>query len=183
MSAEYDKFYLGSGLILKQAINKYGKTNFSNIILYRAETIEELNEAEIYYIDLYKKKFGKKLYNIANGGDGGNTLKYATATKKEAFKKKMSEINKKRCNTQEFKKKLSKATSARFSNLEERKKQLEKIKKVWKNEKLIEKQKNKLLNYYSTHKKDNSYVCKPCILELNNKIYTFDSRKELDSFF
>lgn len=63
--------YLGSGKILKLAINKNGKENFNKEILESCETREELNEREIYWINtLSATTFG---YNIADGGTGGRT--------------------------------------------------------------------------------------------------------------
>ena len=66
---EKDNSYLGSGKILKQAIQKYGKGNFTNEILEWCENQDELDSKEIYYIKLYKDK-GCELYNIAKGGQG-----------------------------------------------------------------------------------------------------------------
>lgn len=182
MSDTYDATYLGSGKIIKLAIKKYGKENFSNTILYKANTLEELNLAESFYIGLYKEILGEKLYNLASGGDGGNVFKYASASEKEAFKLKMQKINKERCTSIDFKQKISRATTKRFEDIEERRRQSEKIKIAWSNPDLIQQQRERILKYYSEHKKDNSYLHKPCILEFENKRYEFDSRKKLDAF-
>lgn len=63
--------YLGSGKILKQAIEKYGKENFTVELLKGCETLEELNAAEIYYIDIYNARTDSNFYNIRKGGDCG----------------------------------------------------------------------------------------------------------------
>ena len=63
--------YMGSGLILLNAYKKYGKENFSKIILAIAETKENINVLEKVFIALYRE-MGKAEYNIADGGDGGN---------------------------------------------------------------------------------------------------------------
>lgn len=68
------KEYLGSGIILTQAINKYGKKNFSKEIIEECESKEELNKREKYWIAYYDAVNSKMFYNIASGGDGGNTL-------------------------------------------------------------------------------------------------------------
>lgn len=75
--------YIGSGIILKRAIDKYGRENF------KKETIEEcidenrLNEKEIYWINKLNPP-----YNIAAGGTGGYTLKYASKNRINEWKKK-----------------------------------------------------------------------------------------------
>ena len=63
--------YLGSGVILNQAIKKYGKKNFTKEILETCTTFEELSEKEIYWI---KKLNAIELgYNLTEGGTGGDT--------------------------------------------------------------------------------------------------------------
>jgi len=63
--------YLGSGKILNYAIKKYGKVNFKRKILCVCYSKKELNFAEEYLIKKYQAcKFG---YNIAKGGNGGDT--------------------------------------------------------------------------------------------------------------
>lgn len=44
--SEYDPSYYGSGKLLKRAIKKYGKENFKNELLLKAETETQLNELE-----------------------------------------------------------------------------------------------------------------------------------------
>ena len=63
--------YLGSGKYLKEAIAVYGSDNFSVELLCECETIEELNEKEIYYIDKYNAQYDSMFYNIAKGGEAG----------------------------------------------------------------------------------------------------------------
>lgn len=60
--------YLGSGDRLLMAIKKYGRENFKREILEFADSIEELNELERYYIALAKAVENERFYNIANGG-------------------------------------------------------------------------------------------------------------------
>src|ERR1035437_9505393 len=63
--------YLGSGKILKLAINKNGRKNFKKEVLETCETREELNEREKFWINvLSATTLG---YNIADGGTGGKT--------------------------------------------------------------------------------------------------------------
>ena len=61
--------YLGSGLLLNRAIEKYGRKNFVKEIVEQCKSKQQLNEREIFWIlEL------KPLYNIASGGSGGDTI-------------------------------------------------------------------------------------------------------------
>lgn len=63
-----DSKYLGSGTLLKKAINKYGKQYFYILnILDVGYTREELCDLEVEWIRYYKDH-GYELYNIADGG-------------------------------------------------------------------------------------------------------------------
>lgn len=181
-ASEYDESYYGSGKILKEAIKKYGVHNFTNRILYVAETRDELNIAEKVYIDIYKRKYGKSLYNIASGGDGGNVYFNASEDEKRSFSEKMTVINRKRCGSQEFKKRISEATSKRYESVEERKKQSEKIRKSWSDKTLRKEQSEKLKAYYKENPPDKSYLKKPCLLYIDNKELYFDSINSLRQY-
>lgn len=62
--------YKGSGKIIKQALEKYGKENFSTMLVQRCETLEELNKAEIFWISEFKRIYGfENCYNISEGGN------------------------------------------------------------------------------------------------------------------
>jgi group I intron endonuclease len=66
------KNYLGSGVLLKKAIKKYGKENFIKEILETCENEEQLNEREKFWINkLNSNIFG---YNLTDGGTGGDTF-------------------------------------------------------------------------------------------------------------
>lgn len=66
--------YLGSGIVLKNAINKYGIENFEREIIEECDSKKELDDREIYWIKFYDAVNSDIFYNIACGGDGGNTL-------------------------------------------------------------------------------------------------------------
>lgn len=64
--------YLGSGKYLIRAIKKYGRNNFIKEVLEECKTREELNLAEIKWIEFFEARdLG---YNIAFGGTGGKIL-------------------------------------------------------------------------------------------------------------
>ena len=181
-SSHYDKNYIGSGTILNKAIKKYGKNNFSCEILYKANSLEELNLKEIEFISLYKQLYKNSCYNVATGGDGGDTISNKTFEEKEKFIEKMTIINRERCSSEEFKNKISVSNKARYSNISEREKQSKRIKEAWTDTELRKKQSEKIKEYYSAHKKDNSYLNKKCVFMLDGKILTFNSIKDLRAF-
>lgn len=78
------KTYLGSGIAIKRAIEKYGSANFSRETLDIAYSLEELNEKEQYWIAKYNAVNDDSFYNIASGGDGGNVRMGYTKEEYEA---------------------------------------------------------------------------------------------------
>jgi group I intron endonuclease len=89
------KTYLGSGKYFKNALKKYGKENFKKEILEECTTINHLNEREEYWIELYNSRDKNIGFNIAQGGEGGNTYTSLSEEEKiqriEKFKKTMNE--------------------------------------------------------------------------------------------
>lgn len=78
--------YYGSGKILKLAIKKYGKENFSKEILEKCDDEKNWLVREVYWIEKYNSI--KEGYNIAIGGNGGDTMSN-NPNKKEIYKKKI----------------------------------------------------------------------------------------------
>lgn len=62
--------YMGSGMILKRAIEKYGLDKFTKEILFECNSLEEMNEKEAEIVD---EEFIARLdtYNVKLGGQGG----------------------------------------------------------------------------------------------------------------
>jgi group I intron endonuclease len=60
--------YMGSGVLIKKAIKKYGLHNFKKEIICICENESELNKQEIHWISQLCI-FGKD-YNLTKGGDG-----------------------------------------------------------------------------------------------------------------
>ena len=92
--------YFGSGIILNRALKKYKKENFSINILFWAKDELELNIMEREYILEYSKN--NNLYNLAEGGDGGNTIKY------HSFEEQKLIIEKRAQSLKQWHKKMSK---------------------------------------------------------------------------
>lgn len=64
-----DENYITSGTIINQSIEKNGIDNFKIELVDSANTLEELNEKEKYYIKYFNSKFPIG-YNLTDGGDG-----------------------------------------------------------------------------------------------------------------
>ena len=62
--------YLGSGILLGRAVEKYGKENFAKEILFECKSNEEMNEMEASIVD---EEFIARddTYNVKLGGSGG----------------------------------------------------------------------------------------------------------------
>lgn len=67
---DIDDGYLGSGILIQRAIEKYGEENFKREILFECSTREEMNAKEA---ELVNEEFLKRddVYNIKLGGEGG----------------------------------------------------------------------------------------------------------------
>lgn len=80
--------YMGSGIKLKPAQEKYGIENFEKFLITWTYSEEDAIEKEKFWIAEYRRR-GKAEYNIADGGDGGNIAPWT-----EERKKKISESKK-----------------------------------------------------------------------------------------
>lgn len=63
-----DNSYMGSGVAIKNAIIKYGLSNFKKDIICTCTNEASLNESEIFWID--RLGVFKKGYNMTKGGEG-----------------------------------------------------------------------------------------------------------------
>ena len=75
-SSKKSNAYIGSGTLLKIAIKKYGKENFSRTILESCATEQELREAEKRWIEKFDAVNSEQFYNLSEGGRGGKTANY-----------------------------------------------------------------------------------------------------------
>lgn len=89
---ELDDSYLGSGLILKRAVTKYGKENFERDILYISKDDQENSQKEKEYIAKYDAVNRPDFYNIHEGGKGGNTIAGHSEEWKKEYHERLSEI-------------------------------------------------------------------------------------------
>lgn len=77
--------YFGSGVLITRAIGKYGVENFKVEQIDSADSLEELNEKEKYWIKKLKSQTTYGNYNIAEGGFGGNIFTYLPDDRKKQF--------------------------------------------------------------------------------------------------
>ena len=68
----FDNTYYGSGSWFRAVLQKYGKDNFKCEMLESCETLDALNEREIYWIEKYQSRNPQIGYNLAEGG--GSTV-------------------------------------------------------------------------------------------------------------
>ena len=66
------KDYIGSGKLIKRAIEKYGKDNFFKDIVEVCDNQDELDEREKYWIAYYDAVADERFYNLCPGGKGAN---------------------------------------------------------------------------------------------------------------
>lgn len=72
--------YLGSGVVLKNAVEKYGKENFDRYIVDYAFTSDELNELEYEYTKVLDVVEDDSFYNLVYGGGTVTGLKFSPET-------------------------------------------------------------------------------------------------------
>lgn len=95
--------YLGSGSVLKLAIEQYGKENFVRQILCICNSAEELDQKEIEYIEKYNATNSLEFYNICEGGKSNrmagemNPMYGMRGQLSPAYGRKKSEEEKQRC--------------------------------------------------------------------------------------
>ena len=99
-----DPDYLGSGVYLSKAINKYGRENFVKETIDSAETSEEINKKEKRWIKFYNSVVPSG-YNLTEGGDGFSTGELNVAKRPE-IREKISAKSKEFHNRLEIKEKM-----------------------------------------------------------------------------
>ena len=66
-SNKFDKDYKGSGNLISEAIKIYGKDNFKVKILEECDCIDDLNDRETYFIELFNAVKSDRFYNRSYG--------------------------------------------------------------------------------------------------------------------
>ncbi len=124
--------YLGSGIYLNRAINKYGKENFKKEILEECTSTKKLNEREKYWIKKLNAQNKKIGYNIASGGDGQSIGWFDDHPNKERLRKEKS-IVMKSIVTFKSRKENSERRKKYFENPFNRKRASKSVTEMWKN--------------------------------------------------
>lgn len=115
LTSNINDTYLGSGVLLKKAIKKYGKSNFQREIIAQLDNIENMKELEEYYINYYNAYTSNLFYN---------TTKYAAGITKCTWGDKISKsmighnFNLGKNHSQETKNKISKANKGKIRSEE-----------------------------------------------------------------
>lgn len=124
---DLDDGYMGSGRVIKQAIKKYGKENFSKQILCFCDTAEDALLVEEFLVTPYLIS-RDDCYNANIGGKGGSVK---GRKRSDETKRKISEALKGntygkglkgKSKSEEHRRKISEANIRRFSTEEGRKK-------------------------------------------------------------
>lgn len=165
---DYSDYY-GSGRLIKQAVEKYGKDNFDRYILEYTFNKEDARTKELYYQRKYNVDKNEKSYNLSINSDGGNTISGYSKEQMDEYKNNMRkkikdiydnnyEIREKISTSlkitfddPEHKKNLSLGQKKRYSKPEERLKTSEKSKAFWDSDKGLEaknKRKENCIPYY-----------------------------------
>ena len=181
-------FYIGKGKDNRYKSMKKRNPYFLNIvkkyncdveIIEYCENEEIAFEKEKQYIKDFKEK-GMATANFHEGGLGGDVFKYADAKTKEKFRKKMTQINRERCQSEAFKENARKNMTKRYEDPKEREKQAEHQRVVWTEEKRQQqsqliKEKAKIDNF---HERASKKMQKKCMFQFKDTKILFDSRKQ-----
>lgn len=136
LDTKNDPMYLGSGKLLHRSIKKHGIQNFKKDILESCQSIDELKNREVFWINFYNSSNLSIGYNITKGGSGGDTITNhpdydgiiikLKNRKQHSFsvetRRKLSESNKGKAKSEDHKKKISDSLTGRKISEETRNK-------------------------------------------------------------
>ena len=158
-----DKNYYGSGKIIKQAIEKYGKDNFQVEVLYYYDNVEECRKDEERILTEYNVKDCPHSYNLKNSAIG-----MTSEDMTDEIRKNLSQIHKGKTLSENTKRKMSESKKG----LKRSENTKRKIAESLKGRKLSEEHRKNLLQ----SKKN---VMTPIVvIDKNGKVKIFKSQKE-----
>jgi hypothetical protein len=102
--------YLGSGVLIKSAIKKYGRENFKKEILQECFSFEELIQCEEYWLNYYDAGNNINFYNVHNFSRGP----IQSIAKKEVSvetRRKISDALKGKFHSEDHKRKIAESIS------------------------------------------------------------------------
>lgn len=118
-SNKFKSSYVGSGVLIRKAINKYGKENFEVKVLEWCFNEQELKDREEYWISYFKASESDKFYNLSIGGESKKGVSMSEDVKNlhrrlntgkkasDETKRRMSIANKKKWKVKGYRDKLS----------------------------------------------------------------------------
>lgn len=112
-----DDPYYGSGNQISRAVSKYGKCCIVSIVWFN-HTRETLDYEEMKLISIVRGLVGDTCVNIADGGSGGDTMKYSSPVDKEARSRKLSKFHSIFQNTQDTKRMKSDYMKLRWKDID-----------------------------------------------------------------
>jgi hypothetical protein len=119
--------YMGSGVAIKKAISKYGLESFKKEIIDNADSLQELNDKEVYWIAFFKSTDPAIGYNRSGGG----TCDWGSLTDEVREKARIKQ--KKTMGSKEFKEKRKEIMKKFYEDPTNREKRSIKQKEVWNN--------------------------------------------------
>ena len=119
--------YLGSGLLLTKAINKYGKENFMKTVLYIFDNEKDMNDKES---EIVNEEFilREDTYNIGLGGQGGKLMLNYKHSEETKMKIKKAALGSKKNLSEEQRRKRSEKTISIHTGAKRSEKTKEKMK-------------------------------------------------------
>ena len=125
-------YYLGGGVLLKEDIKVFGKSNFKKETLEVCSSIKELKQKEVYWLEHFNAAGNNNFYNLTNKSGGsdngptktkayldrgksisksrtGNTYPLASEAQRGLKKDKVSKALKNKSKSEEHKKNISEA--------------------------------------------------------------------------
>lgn len=141
-----DDGYLGSGIVLQNAIKKYGRENFKREILEFCENEEQCYELEYEYIKNANAYSSSNYYNLSEGGKGFTSKFAKDLWERDGYREHMNKEKIKLWQKEEYRKHMSEAHKGHEVSEENREKMRIRTKKLWESKEHREKVKLAMKN-------------------------------------